>query len=83
MIFAQAGLIGGVALVLGMPGGVLVAWLINLCTQPLTGQPVDLTINVPLLLSASAMAMVIVLASAWLPAERAVRLEPGEALAYE
>ena len=83
MIFAQAALIGLVALVLGLPGGVLVAWLINLCTQPLTGQPVEFGINVWLVAAANAMALVIVLAAAWLPAERAVRLEPSEALAYE
>jgi putative ABC transport system permease protein len=83
MIFAQAALIGLSALVLGMPGGVLVAWLINLCTQPLVGQPVEFGISAALTIAASAMALVIVLAAAWLPAERAVRLEPGEALAYE
>jgi putative ABC transport system permease protein len=83
MIFAQAALIGLSAVALGLPGGVIVAWLINVCERPLTGQPIEFSLHAWLFASACAMALAIVLAAAWLPAERAVRLEPAEALAYE
>jgi putative ABC transport system permease protein len=83
MIFAQAALIGLSAVALGLPGGLIVAWLINLCERPLTGQPIEFMLHGWLFASACAMVLAIVLAAAWLPAERAVRLEPAEALAYE
>lgn len=83
MIFSQAALIGLSAVTLGLPGGLIVAWLINICTQPVTGQPVEFEMHPYLLLGGCVMSLAIVALAAWLPAERAVRLEPSEALAYE
>lgn len=83
MIFAQAGLIGLVAVILGLPGGLLVGWIFNLCTKPLTGQPIEFELYHWLFVGGPLMVLAIIAAAAWLPAERAVRLEPSEALAYE
>lgn len=83
MIFTQAGLIGLVAVSLGVPGGVMVGWILNICTRPLTGQPIAFVLHPWLFVGGPLMSLLIVVAAAWFPAERAVRLEPGEALAYE
>jgi putative ABC transport system permease protein len=82
-IFTQAAIIGGTALVPGIPAGVGIAYLINLATMPAIGHPVEFVLR-PLLLAVSFVAgLAIVVAAAWFPAERAARLKIGEALQYE
>jgi putative ABC transport system permease protein len=83
MIFAQAGLIGLAAVAMGLPGGLFVGWIFHLGTQPVTGQAIEFTLHTWLFVAGAAMALAIVMAAAWLPSERAVRLAPLEAMAYE
>ena len=83
MEFVVAVLMGIVGLVPGALGGLAVAWVINVATLPDTGHPVEFVIH-PLLIGGSlAAALAIVLAVAWMPAERAARLELIDALHYE
>jgi putative ABC transport system permease protein len=80
MIFAQALLMGVLALVPGVIAGVGVAYLINLATMPVIGHPVEFTLR-PLLLAGGVAAGLTVMAlAAWPPAERAARLELTAAL---
>jgi ABC-type lipoprotein release transport system permease subunit len=59
------------------------AYLINAATMSAIGHPVEFQVH-PLLLAGSfAGAFAMVLAAAWLPAERAARLNLTEALQYE
>jgi putative ABC transport system permease protein len=83
MIFGQATLIGLVSLWMGLPGGIVVAWVLSVCEQPVTGQQIDLKIHPWLFLWGSLAALTVVIAAAWWPAKRAARLSPGESLAYE
>ena len=60
-----------------------VAWLMNRALAPATGHPVAFGLHPFLLAGAFAITLLIVLAAAWLPAERAARIEVREALRYE
>jgi putative ABC transport system permease protein len=81
-IFAQALMMGLLALIPGIAAGVGVAYLINLATYPITGHPVEFDFH-PLLLGGSfVLGMVVVAIAAWLPAERAARLSLPQALRY-
>jgi putative ABC transport system permease protein len=80
MIFAQALIIGVLALVPGAIAGIGVAYLINLATMPVIGHPVEFTLR-PSLLAGGVLAGLAVMAlAAWPPAERAARLELTAAL---
>jgi putative ABC transport system permease protein len=83
MIFSQAVVMGAVALLPGVLAGVGVAFLINLGTLPVTGHPIPFTVHPAMLALAFVAAYVIVVAVAWLPAERAARLSPSTCLHYE
>jgi putative ABC transport system permease protein len=81
-IFAQALMMGLLALLPGIVAGIAVAYLINLATYPITGHPVAFVFH-PLLLGGSFLVgLAVVAIAAWLPAERAARLELSQALRY-
>jgi putative ABC transport system permease protein len=82
-IFAQALMIGLLALVPGIAAGFGIAYLINLATLPVIGHPVQLGFHPWLLFGAFAIGMLLVAAAAWFPAERAARLKLTEALHYD
>jgi putative ABC transport system permease protein len=82
-IFAQALMVGLLALVPGILAGYGIAYLINLATLAVIGHPVQLGFHPWLMLGAFAIGMVIVAAAAWFPAERAARLKLSEALHYD
>ncbi|MCO6454476.1 MAG: ABC transporter permease [Pirellulaceae bacterium] len=82
-VFAQAAMMGCIGLAPGVLAGVVVAWLINLSTMPVTGHAVEFVLRPGLWVGGLAAGLLIVLAAAWLPAERAARLELTEALHYE
>ncbi|MCA9267386.1 MAG: ABC transporter permease, partial [Planctomycetales bacterium] len=82
-IFAQAIIMGLLAIVPGVGIGVLLAWLINISTMPVTGHPIEFVLRPGLIAGATAVAFVVILISAWLPAERATRLKLASALRYE
>ncbi len=82
MIVAQALMMGLIALVPGILAGVAVAYLINLSTMSIIGHAVEFTIH-PLLMAAGlSIGFVIVVCAAWLPAERAARLDLNKALSF-
>lgn len=82
-IVAQAAMLGLLGIAPGVLAGVAIAYVMNLATMPVTGHPVEFRFH-PVLLSAGfGVAMVMVLLAAWIPAERAARLELAMALRYE
>lgn len=83
IVFAQAAMIGLVSLLMGLPGGAVVAWILNLCTRPVTGQRIEFTLQLGLFAWGAVIALAILIAAAWFPARRAAGLPPSEALAYE
>ncbi len=82
-ILLQAMMIGLIGLVPGALAGVGVAYLMYLGTQPTTGHAIDFIFRPLLLVGSLVAALAIVIVSAWIPAERAARLELGQALHYE
>jgi putative ABC transport system permease protein len=82
-ILVQAVIIGLIGLVPGTLAGLGVAYLMYLATLTTTGHAVQFVFRPELLLGSLLAALVIVIISAWGPAERAARLELGQALHYE
>jgi putative ABC transport system permease protein len=82
-ILAQAAMMGLIGLAPGAVMGLLVAYLINLATLPTTGHAILFVFRPWLLVACFAGALAIVLAAAYLPAERAARLKLTDALQYE
>jgi putative ABC transport system permease protein len=83
MIVSQAAIIGVIGLLAGIIAGVNTAYIISLCTMPLLGYPIAFSLHWTLLAGSFAVAFVIVLLAAWMPAERAARLNLLIALHYE
>ncbi len=83
MILTQALIIGVVGLLLGIVAGVNTAYIMSLCMQPLLGYTLPFILPVALILGSFAMALVVVLAAAWVPAGRAAKLDLLIALQYE
>jgi putative ABC transport system permease protein len=82
-ILAQATIIGVIGLLVGSAGGLVGSWTMNLCSIPLFGKAVSFSIHPWLLLSCFAGGLFVILLSAWIPAERAARLNLLIALQYE
>lgn len=82
-IVAQAAMLGLLGVTPGLLAGAGMAYIINLSTQPVIGHPVVFTLHPWLLLSGFLGGMAMVLVAAWIPAERAARLELAMALRYE
>ncbi len=82
-ILSQAVILGSAGIAPGTVVGLGLAYLINLATMTAIGHPVEFQVHPPLLAGSFAGAFVMVLLAAWLPAERAARLNLTEALQYE
>ncbi|MBU4271336.1 MAG: ABC transporter permease [Planctomycetes bacterium] len=82
-ILAQALIIGFIGLTLGVAGGVIGSYVSNLCAVPLLGHSVDFVLHPSLLAICFALGLVVIIVAAWLPAERAARLNLLIALQYE
>ncbi|MBI4618312.1 MAG: ABC transporter permease [Planctomycetes bacterium] len=83
MVLAQAILLGLISLAPGVGAGIAIAFLMNLGTVAVLGQPVDFALDPVLLAGSFAVALAITIAAAFLPARRAARLNVVEALQYE
>jgi putative ABC transport system permease protein len=82
-ILAQAAIIGVIGLLTGSLGGVVGSYTINLSSIPLFGHAAVFAMHPSLVLSCFAVGMAIILIAAWIPAERAARLNLMIALQYE
>jgi putative ABC transport system permease protein len=82
-IFGQAIIIGLIGMVLGLGGGMIGAYVINLSSVPMLGYAPAFALHPSLLLICFGVGMAVIVAAAWLPAERAARLNLLIALQYE
>ena len=82
-ILAQAMIIGFIGLTIGTIGGVSGSYISNLCSTRLIGHAIDFSFQPQLLGICFAAGMAVVMAAAWMPAERAARLNLLIALQYE
>jgi putative ABC transport system permease protein len=82
-IVAQAVMLGLLGIVPGLLASVAMTYVLYLATLPVVGHPIPFTWHPWLLAGSFSLALVIVLAAAWVPAERAARLQLHEALRYE
>jgi putative ABC transport system permease protein len=83
MIVAQALALAVISLIPGAVAGISLAYLINLATYPLTGQPVQFHLNSGHIFGCVGAALAIAVVAALLPARRAARLQAIRALQYE
>jgi putative ABC transport system permease protein len=83
MVLSQAGIIGIIGIVLGIMVGISTAYFISLSMMPLLGFPAPFTLHPMLLGGSVVIGMALVLAAAFVPAERAARLDLLIALQYE
>jgi putative ABC transport system permease protein len=83
MILSQALALGVIGLIPGAAAGIVLAYLMNLATYPLTGNAVPFRLHAGLILGALAAAPAIAVLASLIPARRAVRLRVIEALQYE
>jgi putative ABC transport system permease protein len=82
-ILAQAVIIGFIGLTLGVAGGIAGSYVSNLCSVPLLGHAVEFALHPSLLAVCFGTGLAVIIAAAWLPAERAARLNLLIALQYE
>jgi putative ABC transport system permease protein len=83
LVVSQALALGVISLIPGVAGGVGLAYLINVVTYPLVGQPVPFRLDWSNLGGCLAAAVAVSVAAALLPARRAARLPVIQALQYE
>jgi putative ABC transport system permease protein len=83
MIFCESLLLGILGTLLGTLAGLTTAWIIHLCNEPLLGHAIPFTLHTWLLVANAVACLGITLFAAWLPGERAARLDFLSAIAYE
>ena len=82
-ILAQAIIIGCIGLATGIVGGMIGAYVMNLSSLPMLGHAPAFALHPSLLVACFGIGLALILAAAWLPAERAARLHLLIALQYE
>jgi len=82
-VIGQAILIGTLGGLLGAAGGLILARMINLCLGSLFGHYVDFAVRPQYLVGLLAATLAVVLLAALVPARRAARLNPVEAMRLE
>ena len=83
LIFCESFLLGVLGTILGTVAGLVTAWVIHLCNEPLIGQSVPFALHIWLLAANVGTCLVITMLAAWSPGERAARLDLLEAITYE
>lgn len=83
MILSQAAIMGFIGLVPGTIVGAGIAYLFNRAGEGEFGRSITFTLHPMMFFGALLAAYVIVIIAAWLPAQRAARLQLTEALRYE
>jgi len=79
-ILAQALVMGLLALVPGIAAGIGIAYLLHQVTLPVTGHPVPFGLHLWLQAVGFVAGLLVVMLAAWLPAERAARLQLRSAI---
>jgi len=83
MVVLESLLLGAAGSLIGLLGGLVTAWFIQLASQPLLGHPIRASFR-PGVVAINLVAAVAVTAlAAWLPARRAARLDLLEAISSE
>ena len=82
-ILSQAIIIGLVGLTTGTIGGIIGAYVMNLSSVPLLGHAPAFALHPSLLAICFGVGLAVIILAAWLPAERAARLNLLIALQYE
>jgi len=83
LVFTQAGIIGLAGLITGAIGGLITAYFMHMAMMQSIGHPVPFIFRPMWYLAMIGVGLLIVLIAAWLPAERAARLDLASALHYE
>ena len=83
MVLAQALQMVWIAIVPGIPAGLIIAYMINLSTLPTTGHAIEFGVRLNLILGAAGFELLLVAVAALIPAERAARIRLADALQYE
>lgn len=82
-ILAQALTIGAIGMLTGSIGGIIGAYVTNLGSAQLLGHAPQFSLHPTLVLACVGAGLAVIVAAAWLPAERAARLKLLIALQYE
>jgi putative ABC transport system permease protein len=77
VIFAQALIVAIMSMLPAVAAGMGIAYLINLATYGVTGHVIDFQFRPAFSLGAIALGVVTIMVAAWIPAERASRVELG------
>ena len=83
MIVVQALVVGGIGFITGTVAGVIMAYVMSLCAEPLLGHAVQFVLHPWLVIFAALATLLVTFVAALSPAERAARLNLLTALAYE
>ncbi len=83
MVVSQAAMMALIAIVPGVPAGLVIAYLVNLSTKPVTGHAVAFGWHPEVVVGTAAIGFAVILLAALAPSERAVRLRLSDALQYE
>jgi putative ABC transport system permease protein len=83
LVFCESLLLGLMGTLIGVLSGLVSAWVIHLCNEPLMGQSVPFALHGWLVAANVGICLAITLVAAWSPGRRAARLDLLTAIAYE
>ncbi len=83
LVLCESLFLGILGMLMGTLAGLTTAWIIHLCNEPLLGYSIPFTLNSWLVIANAGTCLAITMLAAWLPGERAARLDFLAAIAYE
>jgi putative ABC transport system permease protein len=83
MVVLQSLLLGAAGGLIGLLGGLVTAWFIQMASQPLLGHPIRASFRPGLVAMNLLAALLVTVLAAWIPARRASRLDLLEAVSSE